>query len=496
MTEARNPLDLVDTGLLRTELFIDGAFRPGSGETLPVRDPAGGRQIASVAGASSSDVSHAIRSAVAAAPGWAAHTAPERAKILRRWYDLITEHVDDLARILTAEQGKPLSEAKGEILYGAGFVEWYAEESKRLYGDVIPTNNPRRRLLTMRQPVGVSAAITPWNFPSAMILRKVAPALAAGCPMIVKPAEETPLSALALAELAQRAGIPAGVLSVVAGDPVAIGAVLTGSPDVRALSFTGSTEVGKLLMAQCAGTVKRVALELGGNAPFIVFDDADVDEAVAGAMASKFRNAGQTCVCANRVLVQAGIHDAFVAKFRAAIDALVVGNGFDERSEQGPLITEAAVEKVQYHIADAVRAGAVVVTGGAPHEMGGTFFQPTLLTGVTEGMVISHEETFGPIAPVIRFETEEEALRIANDTPFGLAAYFYTSDLGRMWRVSEQLEFGVVGVNTGLISYEGAPFGGVKQSGIGREGSRHGIDEYTEFKYLCIDGLTQPAGSR
>ena len=496
MTDVRNRLELHDGNLLRESLFIDGHFRPGGAEPLTVRDPATGGQIACVAGASAADVTGTIRSAVAAAPGWAALTAPERARILRRWYDLIVEHADDLARILTAEQGKPLAEARGEILYGAGFVEWYAEEAKRLYGDVIPTNNPHRRLLTIRQPVGVAAAITPWNFPSAMILRKAAPALAAGCPMIVKPAEETPLSALALAELAGRAGIPAGVFSVVTGDPVVIGAVLTGDPDVRALSFTGSTEIGKLLMAQCAGTVKRVALELGGNAPFIVFDDADVDEAVAGAMASKFRNAGQTCVCANRVLAQAGIHDAFVEKFRAAIDALVVGNGFDEGSEQGPLITEAAVRKVKDHIADAVDSGATLVTGGAPHPLGGTFFTPTLLTGVTEAMTISHEETFGPVAPVIRFDTEEEAIRIANDTPFGLAAYFYTSDLGRMWRVSEQLEFGVVGVNTGLISYEGAPFGGVKQSGLGRKGSRHGIDEFTEFKYLCIDGLSRPAATR
>lgn len=494
MSEVRHSLGLQDAELLREGLFINGRFRDGTAEPLTVRDPATGASIASVAGASADDVTEAIDAAAAAGPAWAALTAPERAKILRRWYDLIVAHADDLARILTAEQGKPLGEARGEVLYGAGFVEWYAEEAKRLYGDVIPTNNAARRLLTIRQPIGVTAAITPWNFPSAMILRKAAPALAAGCPMIIKPAEETPLSATALAELARRAGIPAGVLSVVNGDPRTIGGVLTASTTVRALSFTGSTEVGRLLMAQCADTVKRVALELGGNAPFIVFDDADVDAAVEGAMASKFRNAGQTCVCANRILVQSGIHDAFVERFRAAIDALVVGNGFDAASEQGPLITEAAVKKVEHHIADAVSRGASIVTGGNPHPLGGTFFTPTLLTGVTGSMAISHEETFGPVAPVIRFETESEAIALANDTPFGLAAYFYTSELGRTWRVAERLEFGVVGINTGLISYEGAPFGGVKQSGLGREGSRHGIDEYTEHKYLCIDGLGMSTG--
>jgi succinate-semialdehyde dehydrogenase/glutarate-semialdehyde dehydrogenase len=425
----------------------------------------------------------------AAAPGWAAVTAPERSRILRRWYDLIVAHADDLATILTAEQGKPWAEARGEILYGAGFVEWYAEECKRNYGDVIPANNAGRRLLTVRQPVGVSAAITPWNFPSAMILRKAGPALAAGCPMIVKPADETPLSATALAELAGRAGVPAGVLSIVVGDPEMIGEVLTSDPVVRALSFTGSTAVGKLLMSQSARTVKKVALELGGNAPLIVFDDADLDAAVAGAIASKFRNAGQTCVCANRVLVQAGIHDAFVERFQAAIEALVVGNGFDDGSEQGPLISEDAVAKVQRHIDDAVSGGATVLSGGGRHRLGQTFFEPTLITGVTPGMLIAREETFGPVAAVLRFETEDEALAIANDTPFGLACYFFTRDLGRMWRVGETLEFGVVGVNTGLVSYEGAPFGGVKESGVGREGSRHGIDEFTEIKYLCVDGL-------
>jgi succinate-semialdehyde dehydrogenase/glutarate-semialdehyde dehydrogenase len=481
---------LQEPTLLREDLFIAGAWcGGGTGRRMDVTDPATGLVIARMAEADEADVRRAIAAAGAAAAGWAAVTAPERSRILRRWYDLIVAHADDLATILTAEQGKPWAEARGEILYGAGFVEWYAEECKRTYGDVIPTNNAGRRLLTVRQPVGVSAAITPWNFPSAMILRKAGPALAAGCPMIVKPADETPLSATALAELAARAGVPAGVLSVVVGDPEMIGEVLTSDPVVRALSFTGSTAVGKLLMSQSARTVKKVALELGGNAPLIVFDDADLDAAVAGAMASKFRNAGQTCVCANRVLVQAGIHDAFVERFQAAIEALVVGNGFDDDSEQGPLISEEAVAKVQRHIDDAVSGGATVLTGGGRHPLGRTFFEPTLVTGVTPGMLVAREETFGPLAAVLRFETEDEAVAIANDTPFGLASYFFTRDLGRVWRVGEALEFGVVGVNTGLISYEGAPFGGVKESGVGREGSRHGIEEFTEIKYLCVDGL-------
>ena len=481
---------LRDPSLLRTELFIDGEWAPGSaGHRIEVTDPATDDVIAEVAFATEEDVRRAIAAAEAAAPGWGRTTAPARARILRRWYELIVEHADDLAVILTAEQGKPLAEARGEILYGAGFVEWYAEECKRAYGDVIPTNVDGRRLMTLRTPVGVSAAITPWNFPSAMILRKAGPALAAGCPMIVKPADETPLSALALAELAARAGIPRGVLSVVLGPPELVGEILTSHPGVRALSFTGSTEVGKLLMAQSARTVKKVALELGGNAPLIVFDDADLDAAVAGAMASKFRNAGQTCVCANRVLVQSGVHDAFVEKFQTAIEALTVGNGFDAGSEQGPLISEEAVAKVERHIADAVNGGAKVLSGGGRHPLGRTYFEPTLLTGVRRDMLVAREETFGPLAAVIRFDTEDEAVEIANDTPFGLASYFFTRDLGRMWRVGEALDFGVVGVNTGLISYEGAPFGGVKESGVGREGSRHGLDEFTDLKYLCVDGL-------
>jgi succinate-semialdehyde dehydrogenase/glutarate-semialdehyde dehydrogenase len=481
---------LNDPDLLREDLFIAGEWTAGAGgRRIDVIDPATGEIVARIAQADEADVRRAIATADAAAPAWGAVPAPERARILRRWYDLIVAAADDLATILTAEQGKPWAEARGEIIYGAGFVEWYAEEAKRTYGDVIPTNNAGRRLLTLRQPVGVTAAITPWNFPSAMILRKAGPALAAGCPMIVKPADETPLSATALAELAARAGVPAGVLSIVVGEPRMIGELLTSDPVVRALSFTGSTAVGKLLMSQSARTVKKIALELGGNAPLIVFDDADLDAAVAGAMASKFRNAGQTCVCANRVLVQAGIHDAFVGRFHAAIEALTVGNGFDAASEQGPLISEDAVAKVQRHIDDAVAGGAKVLTGGGRHALGRTFFEPTLVTGVTPDMLVAREETFGPLAAVLKFETEDEAVAIANDTPFGLASYFFTKDLGRMWRVGEALEFGVVGVNTGLISYEGAPFGGVKESGVGREGSRHGIDEFTEIKYLCIDGL-------
>ncbi|MGE0214247.1 NAD-dependent succinate-semialdehyde dehydrogenase [Mycolicibacterium sp.] len=482
---------LRDPRLLRTDLFIDGQWSSGGlGSRVDVVDPATGAVIGSMAQANADDVHHAIAVASAAWPEWAAKPAFERARVLRRWYDLVVDNADDLALILTAEQGKPLAEARGEILYGAGFIEWFAEEAKRLYGEVIPTNHPNRRLVTVRQPVGVTAAITPWNFPSAMILRKAAPALAAGCAMIVKPADETPLSATALAELAQRAGLPSGLLSVVSGKAEMVGEILTSSSTVRTLSFTGSTPVGKLLMRQSASNVKRVALELGGNAPLIVFDDADLDAAVAGAMASKFRNAGQTCVCANRIIVQSGIHDAFVARLSEAVESLVVGNGFDTDTTQGPLISDDAVVKVESHISDAVAAGAKVVTGGDRHELGRTYFQPTVLTDVTNSMLVAREETFGPLAPVIRFDDEEQALAIANDTEFGLAAYFFTRDLARTWRFGEALEFGVVGINTGLISYEGAPFGGVKESGLGREGSRHGVDEFTEIKYLCIDGIT------
>jgi succinate-semialdehyde dehydrogenase / glutarate-semialdehyde dehydrogenase len=484
------PPPLEGSTLLRADLFVGGQWVPAAdGTRLDVLDPATGGVVARVASATREDVERAIDAAAEAFPAWAALPAPERSRLLRGWYELILEHVDELAAILTAEQGKPLREAAGEIRYGAGFVEWFAEEGKRLYGETIPTNQRGRRILTLRQPVGVAAAITPWNFPMAMIARKAGPALAAGCTLVLKPASETPLSALALAELAQRAGLPPGVLNVVVGRAALIGDVIARSPTVRALSFTGSTEVGRLLLEQCAGTVKKVALELGGNAPLIVFDDADLDVAVDGAMASKFRNAGQTCVCANRILVQSAIHDAFVERLEAAVRALRVGNGFDDEVDQGPLIADSAVQKVEEHIADAVAHGARVTVGGGPHAHGGTFFEPTVLVGATAQMQIASDETFGPVAPVFRFETEEEALALANSTESGLAAYFFTRDLGRAWRVGEALEFGVVGVNTGLISYEGAPFGGVKQSGLGREGSRHGIEEYLDYKYLCVEGI-------
>jgi len=480
----------LDSDLLRTQLFYGGQWRDGStGETRAVTDPATGDEIAQVAIATVEDVNDAIEAAHVAFRTWSKVPAPQRAKILRRWYDLVVEHADELAEILTAEQGKPLAEAKAEVLYGAGFIEWFAEEAKRLYGEVIPTNNPNRRMMTIRSAVGVTAAITPWNFPAAMILRKASPALAAGCTMIIKPASETPLSAFALVALAEEAGIPAGVLSVVNGSGAAIGGVLTTHPLIRTISFTGSTEVGRTLMAQSASTIKRLALELGGNAPLIVFDDADIDNAVKGTIDSKFRNAGQTCVCANRIYVQEGIHDAFVAALSVAVQKLRVGDGRDPGTTQGPLITQAAVDKVKSHIDDAVAKGATVLTGGGVSELGGTYFEPTLLIGATADMQVAVEETFGPLAPVFKFSTEDEVIALANDTEFGLAGYFFSRDIGRVTRVSEALEVGVVGVNTGLISYEGAPFGGVKQSGIGREGSLHGIDEYTDLKYICIEGV-------
>ena len=481
---------MVQLSQVPEDLFIDGEWIASSHrKRIPVTDPATGLEIASVASASAHDARRAIDAARRAFPAWAGRTAVERAAILRRWFELIHDNADRLAGLLTAEQGKPLQEARGEVLYGAGFIEWFAEEGKRAYGDVVPTNAPGRRIVVLKQPIGVCAAITPWNFPSAMILRKAGPALAAGCPMVLKPAAETPLSALALAELAVEAGLPNGVLNVVPGRAAEIGEVLTSSQEVRALTFTGSTEVGKLLMSQCAATVKRVLLELGGNAPLIVFDDADLDLAVAGAMASKFRNSGQTCVCANRILVQDGVHDAFVDRLSAATLALRVGNGTEDGVEQGPLINEAAVDKVELHISDAVDLGAKVEVGGSRHELGGTFFEPTVLTGATTRMRLAHEETFGPVAPVFRFHEEGEAIELANATEAGLSAYLFSSDLGRVWRVGEAIEFGVVGVNTGLISYEGAPFGGVKESGLGREGSRHGIDDFLELKYLCLEGI-------
>jgi len=482
--------ELRSAGLLREDLFIDGAWvRAVDDRRLEVRDPASGRVVANVASASPEDVERAIESAERARHSWGATTATERADVLLAWYELLHKHEKQLSTLLTIEQGKPLGEARAEIAYSAAFVRWYAEEARRAYGEIIPTNRAGRRLLVLSQPVGVVAAITPWNFPALMIARKVAPAIAAGCSVVVKPASETPLTAHALAELGARAGLPAGVLNVVHGDPVVVGAVLSSSSLIRMLSFTGSTEVGKLLMTQCAGTVKRLALELGGNAPFIVFDDADLDRAVQGALDAKFRNAGQTCVCANRLLVQANVHDVFVERFSEAVSKMTVGHGLNSAAEIGPLISGAALAKVENHLADAIAGGARVVTGGTRHVLGGTFFSPTVLVGASPTMDLASEETFGPVAPFFRFETEDEAIEMANSTESGLAAYFYTKDLGRAFRVGEALEFGVVGVNTGTISYEGAPFGGVKGSGLGREGSRHGLGEFLEIKYLCVDGL-------
>ena len=484
-------LKLEDPALLRQECYVNGAWldAPG-GASLPVHNPATGSELGTVPAFDAASTEKAVAAAHAAFPAWAAKTAKERAILLRRWHDLILLNAADLARLMTAEQGKPLAESKGEIAYAASFVEWFAEEAKRVYGDVIPGHQADKRILVLRQPVGVVAAITPWNFPAAMITRKVAPALAAGCTVVCKPATQTPFSALALAELAARAGIPAGVLNVVTGPARVIGGVLTGDSRVRKLSFTGSTEIGKLLMAQCAKTMKKVSLELGGNAPFIVFEDADLDAAVAGAIASKYRNTGQTCVCANRLLVQDGVYEAFTARLVAAVGKLRVGDGLAGETEQGPLIDAAALKKVEEHIADATGKGAKVALGGKRHALGGTFFEPTVLTGVTPAMMVAREETFGPVAPLFRFGTEQEAIAMANDTEFGLAAYLYTRDLARSWRVSEALEYGIVGLNTGLISTEVAPFGGVKESGTGREGSRYGLLDYTEIKYVCIGGVT------
>ncbi len=474
--------------LLKTQALIDGAW-VGT-PSMAVTDKATGEEIARVPDLGADETNAAIAAAHRAFKPWAARLAKDRSKILRRWYELIVEHAEELALLLTKEQGKPLAEAKGEILYGAGFVELFAEEAKRIYGETIPSHKADARIVVMKQPVGVVAAITPWNFPSAMITRKVAPALAAGCTVVVKPAEDTPLSALALAELAERAGFPKGVLNVVtAKNPVPVGEAMTTNPLVRMVTFTGSTEVGKILMAQAAGTVKRVGMELGGNAPFIVFDDADLDKAVAGAVASKFRNAGQTCVCANRILVQDSVYDAFAEKLAAAVRGLKVGPGMEAGVTVGPLINRDAVKKVSEHVADAVRKGAKVVMGGKPHALGGTFYEPTVLTGVTPEMRVSCEETFGPVAPLFKFATEAEAIRMANDTPFGLAAYFFARDIGRCWRVAEALEYGIVGVNEGITSTEIAPFGGFKESGIGREGSHHGIDEFVEIKYTLMGGL-------
>ncbi|HEY8494002.1 MAG TPA: NAD-dependent succinate-semialdehyde dehydrogenase [Myxococcota bacterium] len=484
---------LRDPGLLRTQAFLGGKWSDAdSGATFPVRDPATGEELARVPRCGVAETRRAIEAAAAAQPAWRARTAAERAGVLRRFHDLVLEHQDDLALLVTREQGKPLAEARGEIAYAAGFLGWFAEEARRIYGETIPAHRPDARLLVVREPIGVGAGITPWNFPAAMIARKIAPALAVGCAIVTKPAEATPLTALALAELASRAGLPAGLLSVVTGDaedaPV-IGGELTANPTVRALSFTGSTEVGKLLMAQCATTVKRVSLELGGNAPFLVFDDADLAAAVEGAMASKFRNAGQTCVCANRILVQDGIHDRFVAALAERIRALRVAPGTEPGAQIGPLIDGDGFAKVERHVADATARGARALVGGRPHALGGTFFEPTLLDGVTPDMLLAQEETFGPVAGILRFRDEAEGVRLANDTPAGLAAYFYARDPARIWRVAEALEYGMVGINTGLVSTEVAPFGGVKQSGIGREGSRHGVEEWLETKYLCWGGI-------
>ena len=484
------PLTLKDPSLLRQQCYVDGAWLDAQGgKTVQVTNPATGDTLGTVPSLDVAATRAAIEAAHAAFPAWAARTAKDRAGLLRKWHDLMVEHADDLATLMTAEQGKPLAEARGEVLYAASFVEWFAEEGKRLYGDVIPGHQPDKRIFVLRQPVGVVAAITPWNFPAAMITRKAGPALAAGCTFVCKPATQTPYSALAMAELAHRAGLPKGVFNVITGPASVIGGEMTSNALVRKLTFTGSTEIGKQLMAQCAGTLKKVSLELGGNAPFIVFDDADLDLAVQGAIASKYRNTGQTCVCANRLLVQEGVYEAFVAKLVEAVRKLRVGDGLEGPTEQGPLIDDKAVAKVEEHLADALAKGGKVVLGGRRHALGGTFFEPTVVTHVRPNMLVAREETFGPVAPVFAFATEQDAIRMANDTEFGLASYFYTRDLARALRVAEKLEYGIVGLNTGLISTEVAPFGGVKESGIGREGSKYGILDYTELKYLCIGGI-------
>ena len=485
-------MDIKDPTLLRQQAYIDGEWRAAAGGArIAIHDPASGAVVGEVPVMGAAETREAIEAAARALPAWAKRTAKDRAAILRRFAELMLANADDLAVIMTSEQGKPLAEARGEVAYAASFLEWFAEEGKRVYGEVIPTFRADARLLVLRQPVGVAAAITPWNFPAAMITRKLGPALAAGCTFVCKPAPQTPLSALALAELGARAGLPPGVFNVVTGDAEAIGGELTSNKLVRKLSFTGSTAVGKKLIAQCAGTVKKVSMELGGNAPFIVFDDADLDAAVQGAMASKYRNTGQTCVCANRLFVQSGVYEEFAARLVKAVSTLRVGAGLSGATDQGPLIDSRALAKVESHVADAVAQGARVAAGGKRHALGGNFYEPTVLLDVTPGMRVAREETFGPVAPLFRFDTEEEVVRMANDTESGLAAYFYTRDLARSWRVQEALEYGIVGVNTGLFSTEVAPFGGVKESGLGREGSRHGIEEYTEMKYVCVGGLAQ-----
>ena len=494
MNTPSSPLSLLkDPSLLKTDALIDGQWIEGTSR-FPVHDPATGALLAEVANLGPQDAQAAIAAANAAWPAWRSKTAKERSILLRKWYDLLMQHQDDLGTIMTAEQGKPLPEAKGEVAYGASFVEWFAEEAKRVNGETLPQFDNNRRLLVLKQPIGVCAAITPWNFPLAMITRKVAPALAAGCPVVIKPAELTPLTALAAAELAVRAGIPAGVLNILSADAansIAIGKVLCASDTVRHISFTGSTEVGRILMAQSAPTVKKMSLELGGNAPFIVFDDADIDSAVEGAFASKYRNAGQTCVCSNRFYVQEGVYDEFVAKFAAKVQTAKVGNGFEEGVNQGPLIEEAALEKVQRHVDDAVAKGGQVLTGGKRLQSlgSGQFYEPTVVANATPDMLCAREETFGPFAPVFKFKTEQEAIAAANNTEFGLASYFYSRDVGRIFRVSEALEYGMVGINVGILATEHVPFGGVKQSGLGREGSHHGMDDYVEIKYLCMGDI-------
>jgi succinate-semialdehyde dehydrogenase/glutarate-semialdehyde dehydrogenase len=483
-------MKLKDARLLRQQCYINGEWVDAEGgEVLPVTNPANDQNIGTVPKLGATQTRQAIEAAQAAYPGWRARTAAERGRILRRWFELLLENQEDLAVLMTSEQGKPLAESRGEIAYAASFIEWFAEEGKRIYGDTIPAHQADKRIVVLKEPIGVCAAVTPWNFPAAMITRKAGPALAAGCTMVLKPATQTPFSALALAELAERAGVPHGVFNVLTGSAREIGAELTSNPIVRKLTFTGSTEVGRQLMAQCAADVKKVSLELGGNAPFIVFDDADLDAAVQGALISKYRNAGQTCVCANRILVQDGVYDAFADKFAEAVAGLNVGDGLQDGTTQGPLIDMAAVEKVEAHIEDALSKGGRLRLGGTRHALGGTFFEPTVITDTDSSMAVAREETFGPLAPLFRFGTEDEAIRMANDTEFGLAAYFYSRTLGRVWRVSEGLEYGIVGINTGLISTEVAPFGGMKSSGIGREGSKYGIEDFLEVKYLCMGGI-------
>ncbi len=486
-------MNISDSSLLRSQAYIDGAWvSADNGKTYAVTNPATGEKIVDAPRMGAAETRKAIDAANAALPAWRALPAKERSKIVRKWGDLMLDNIDDLAALMTLEQGKPLAEAKGEVNYAASFFEWFAEEAKRVYGDVIPSPTNDRRLVVIKQAIGVCAGITPWNFPSAMITRKVGPAIAAGCTVVVKPAEQTPLSALALAELAERAGIPKGVFNIVLGDAEdapAIGGELTSNPIVRKISFTGSTEVGKLLMRQSADTVKKVSLELGGNAPFVVFDDADIDAAVEGAMVCKFRNTGQTCVCANRIYAQAGIYEEFTRKLAEKAGAMKVGSGFEADVTQGPLIDVQALEKVERHVADATAQGATIVTGGKRHALGGTFYEPTVLSNVTMDMAMAQEETFGPVAPVYKFETDADVIAMANDTQYGLAAYFYSRDIGRVWRTAEALEYGIVGVNTGIISNEVAPFGGIKESGLGREGSHYGIDDYVEVKYIAMAGL-------